>query len=341
MTEQTSHQTSPRSFRGAGGLGLAAAATLFLAAPFTTLRLGEAERRAAEQSESDVDRGLRNQSAIAVILGEFRVNASDLIFIKTERYLHSGVAYEPHLDMVEMEKSGTIKALSSDEKKPVEKKPESPSHAHDHSHDQHGHDHDEEVVSVIKPPEEDFRGFVGHLEREVKPWLPPGSPDRHTSGTELLPWYRLATLTNPRNERAYMVGAWWLKGLDSDEQTEEAIRFLDEGVVNNPQSFQLYMMRGSLERQLGREETACRDFLKAAELAAEIRPPGGEVSPEWTLHQEEQSIGALSMSVLCTRDVQSPQAALDLVERLGRKMNGVPPVLERLKVDLELNARNP
>lgn len=317
---------------------LLAATVLFLAVPLSTLRPGEAERQVAALSEENSGRReLRNQTAFAVILGEFRTDLSDLIFIKTERYLHNGVAYEPHLDMTEMEK-GNIQA----EKAPGQQAAPAQEEESGHDHSSHaGHDHSshgaEDLKTVIKSEDDDFRGFVGRLEREVKPWLPPGSPDEHTSGTELLPWYRLATLGNPHNERAYMVAAWWLKSLQTDDQAEEAIRFIDEGIANNPRSFQLHLMRGYVLRQLEREDEALKSFLAAAELVAKVRPPEGKVGPDWSDHLEEQASAAITMAALGTRDSSGFKAGFELLSRLEKEMGSLPGLPARLKSDFSIN----
>ncbi len=300
---------------------------LFAIVPVTTLSSGESERLTAARIDDAEQRELRNQSAVAVILGEFRASFSDLIFIKTERYLHNGVAYMPHMDLNEMAKSGTIQS----------QKEASDGTKSDSGHDHTGHDHDhgEDLVSVIKPKDQDFRGFVGRLEREVKPWLPPGAPHRHTSGTELLPWYRLATLSNPHNERAYTIGAWWLKAMRSDQQLEEALRFMNEGVSNNPRSFSLYLMRGYLLRQLDRDEEALADFRKAAELAIAKRPPDGAISEQWTDHMDDEANAAMTMTILMIRDQKSPQHALNLVLQYEARMGTLSLPVGRIKSDLE------
>src|SRR5690606_41174555 len=96
---------------------------------------------------------------------------------------------------------------------------------HDHAEDDHTN-----VNAVIRTANKDFRGFIGKMERQVKPWRDPSKPHQHTAGTELLPWYRLATYSDPHNVRNYMVGAWWLKSLKTPEQEAEALRFLEEGI---------------------------------------------------------------------------------------------------------------
>ena len=53
-----------------------------------------------------------NQSSLAKILGEFRTGMSDMLFIKTERYLHSGVGYVPHLEEKLLTVEGTAEGVA-------------------------------------------------------------------------------------------------------------------------------------------------------------------------------------------------------------------------------------
>lgn len=450
-------------------------------------------------SRDRADTEARNSNAIAMILGEFRSNMSDLIFIKTERYLHAGVGYAPHIDMSRLASTGEVAARSD---KGATKPPED-AHDHDHDHD-HGHEHDdlpndqagEEVpgheghdhtpvhggqffmsndyyhhvegvlvsptlfrlfiyddrratldpsafparIELLRPavnpddppiveplplgPEEggralvarlpeglafpvefdafvefpkadtlftfhfdaltpngtstdpvpehqrrddhvhddhvhddhahedhdhdhahahdhdhdhagegklltiiptarqDFRGFVGWLERNVKPWRDPSEPDEHGSGDEILPWYRVMTFADPHNVRGYLIGAWWLKAIRSGEKAEEALAFLEEGIRNNPDAFQLHLHKGYLLNQKFGNLAAARPvFRRAAELAMKARPDDPEPgSLEWTSYDEDDAGGAFRMAVLSEKEVGNHAEALRLARRYLAKL---------------------
>lgn len=404
----------------------------------------------------------RNTSALATILGEFRASTADMIFIKTERYLDSGVGYAPHLDMAAMSGSGQIQtksgapaALAAAAPNPPHGQPGhrhdhgdednagttetaattgtahapnpphgQPGHRHDHGdeddaetttttpveaatdanpphgqpghrHEEgddapgheghghkhahaHGHSHGDETedapttgpdtaerviaraegrlasgemkeTAAIKPGEtltedhggdppatlirtrdRDFRGFIGELERRVKPWRDPSDPHKHTAGTELLPWYRLATLTDPHNVRCYMIGAWWLKNLPKGPQPEEALAFLEEGIANNPQAFQLPLMQSYLHSQLKRPEKAMEKALRAAALALAKRPPWGADAPGWNHYTEDDATGAVTMAIVLTRDTKGEAAGKELAARFDREAGGTMPIAKRL-----------
>jgi hypothetical protein len=301
----------------------------------------------ASRADSPDAQRKRNSSSVAVILGEFRANLSDLLFMKTERYLDSGIAYLPHIDSDSIATSGKIDGTETTgtgaapltaadttqalmDRLATSKMQESASGQACAEHGEH-HDHDHEgiVETIIRTPERDFRGFIGNLERNVKPWRDPRLPHQHTGGTELLPWYRLATLANPNNVRAYMIGAWWLKTVHTREQRLEALKFLDEGIRNNPRAFQLHLMRGYVLRQLEKEVEALFAFRKAASLVILDRPPDGEPGPDWTVYMEDDAVAACTMSVLMERDLNGTEPARHLLEDYRKKLLNMP-VLERL-----------
>lgn len=280
---------------------------------------------------AEAQREARNQSAFALMLGEFRASLSDLIFIKTERYLDRGVGYEPHVDTHAMA-SGDSHGHGHHH------------HAHGHHHDHdHDHDHDHGVVrTLIKTADEDFRGFIGHLERSVKPWRSPDAPHDHADNeemSEVLPWYRLATLSNPSDVRSYYIGAYWLKTLNDDNQRREAVRFLGEGISANPTAYELYLMRGMILNDLERSDDAREDFGRAAELGIKRRPPGGaseQETPEWDTTNDELLVTAIGLHVMMTRDQDSTASAQQVLSGYQRAIPDEP-ALRRMDANLRRN----
>lgn len=271
---------------------------------------------------AEAQREARNHSAFALMLGEFRASLSDLIFIKTERYLDRGVGYEPHVD---------THAMASED-----------SHDHGHHHD-HDNDHDHGVVrTLIKTADEDFRGFIGHLERAVKPWRSPDAPHDHADNeemSEVLPWYRLATLSNPADVRSYYIGAYWLKTLNNDNKRREAVRFLGEGIAANPTAYELYLMRGMILNDLERIDEARADFGQASELGIKRRPRGGaseQETPEWDTTNDELLVTAIGLHVMMIRDQESTASAQEILSRYQQAMPDEP-ALQRMAENLRRN----
>jgi len=257
------------------------------------------------RSRDEQSRERRNRSALAAMMGEFRTSVSDILFIKTERYMHGGVAYR-HDAAAPAHGAQELAAAMEGEA----------AHEDEHGHDDHGEEHDfvcgsQGAETVVPRAEKDFRGWIGDLYREVKPWRDPSKPHLHTDGRELLPWFRLMTLSDPHYVQGYLAGGFWLQKQEGDA----AMEFIEEGLKNNPAAFQLYFSRGLLRMKrahapaAGPLEEADRllfsaareDFLRAAELGLAQRPRDGQEgasSPDWRTYQENDLQAACRMAIL-------------------------------------------
>ncbi|MDF3129694.1 hypothetical protein P0Y35_10855 [Kiritimatiellaeota bacterium B1221] len=236
---------------------------------------------------------IRNASAIGRMLGEFRTSMSDMIMLKTEAYLHGGVQYVVHgIDP----ESGTCD----------------------------GH----QAESLIPSPKSDYRGWIGKMEREIKPWYPEGKHAAHSDGRQLLPWFRLATLSDHTHLHAYTSGGYWL----FQHNYEESIAYLEEGLVHNPDAFQLYLTLGQVRlKQLRKEIPNLFDptdqeieqlmavqkiYLKAAELALAQRPDHHDHTHSgWGHTDEVDAWTAFRMSVILEQTYGSPEEAYRLAGR--------------------------
>jgi len=305
--------------RSLSRIGIAVAVGLFLLVPLWAGRL-RPDRYQGGRSRDVRDRAVRNSSAVATMLGEIRTSMSDVLFIKTERYLHSGVSYVPHMEE-------QMLAVTSETKEMDEHQQEVAEGEVEEEHEPYG---EHVAKTVIQPKEEDFRGFIGDLHRKVKPWHKPGDPHQHTDGTELLPWYRITTLADPHNVRGYTIGGWWLKYKNVDE----AIRFVQEGVRNNPEAFKLHYMLGQVYFHKGRQlvragkpesDPGVRDcfekcrvaYHKAADLTLIQRPPAGPEDPErpdWTIYVETDARAALRLAVFTEQYYGQPEDALGMAK---------------------------
>ncbi len=331
-----------------------AIAVLFLASPLVTRNLtpndyeGGYSRDSAQLEE-------RNSSAFAMLLGEFRTSMADMMFIKTERYLHSGVGYSSKSIVDPTAHTGENASGDSGH----------------HEHDGHDHgaeldpddpmsapslkftsemeahqaivaaggvealDDDAGTPTLIRDAANDFRGFIGDLERAVQPYQPAEAQHFHTDGAELLPWYRLATLTDPKNVRAYMVGAWWLSGVDGGEKTEEAIAFLDEGIRHNPRAYQLPMMKGTMLHRVDRKQESLASYTAAAELVLQVRPREPEKEPWWTEYMEDDARAAVRLAVMQERDAGDWDKALEMANRYNAIFDGGDAILGRVIEELK------
>lgn len=258
---------------------------IIVAAPFVR-EFVHAQKAAVSQSTS-ADLEARNENAFAQIFGEMRATAADLMFIKTERYFHSGVGYKPHMDMNKMATTGE-RAAKQPQREDKEHEGHEDAHqgelpemeaAGHHQHDEHcehGDTHPGGVPTLIRTAADDFRGFLGHLERETQPYRDPRLNHHVTTGDELLPWYRLMTFSDPHNLRGYMIGTMLLM---QAKKTDEALSFIQEGIEknrDNPQGFRLYASLAQVQYRSKRLDDALAAAKKGYALGKEVRPPGGK-----------------------------------------------------------------
>ena len=297
---------------------------------------------------NDQTRRAANSNAFAVVMGEVRATMADLIWVKTERYLHRGVAYGSHVNYEAMARKGEVQtnaphadSTHQDHVGPPREEPDGhedhaehvddddeqthdgpEQHPERHVHDEHcnhgayetrdghdprtcNHDHsvqapddsqEEGMSTVIPEAREDYRGFVGALHRAVQPWQDRDAPHEHTSGEQLLPWYRMLTYSNPGHVRGYMTGAWWLmkRAKDQEGLLGEAEAFIKEGIENNAESFALQLMHGRVLIQREAWDEAIAACERAVELALLVRPRNPSPDSElWSESDEEDFRSAL------------------------------------------------
>lgn len=256
----------------------------------------------------------RNTSAIGRLFGEFRTSMSDIMFLKTERYLHSGVGYQPHI---------TEKDLTSDDDGTVTGKG---------------------IRTLIRVPDEDWRGFIGDLEREIKPWQTPELHMKHQRGLELLPWFRLMTLVNPHRIRGYRIGAFLLMSSGEEDGFIKAREFIEEGIRFNPKNHELqFMMLRTYQQELIQKratqegwkdkdeipllEKALEYAQRGIEFGAESRPEGGWKGKGRPNEMEDSFAACLHYEIFLLRqlgrDAEALESALSSRERFGTD-----PVLE-------------
>lgn len=280
-----------------------------------------------------------NQSSMARILGEFRTGMSDMLFIKTERYLHSGVGYVPHLTEKLLTVEGTEEGVEEhleemDEQDATENDARGHGVEEESEEDKGGEEsddpfhHEEEAETLVPTEQTDYRGWIGRMHREVKPWRDPTKSHRHTDGKELIPWFRMMTLSDPGYVRGYVIGAFWLGQYDWDA----GMKFLDEGLEKNPEAFQLFLSKGFMLMERARKISqsglvtideseqapllleAKESFRRAADLAIIQRPPEPEEGdirdhPDWGRYQEQDAFSATNMAVVFEEKFGDPETA--------------------------------
>ncbi len=159
-----------------------------------------------------------NESIPMTLLGQFRTNLDAYLWLKTEDYLHSGITYRPYTETELASGKQDIEANVG------------------------GFAAHSDGPTLIPPKEKDWRGIFGDLERNIQPYRP--GPAQHGDPQELIPWYRVQTIINPRDVNAYVTCAFFLA--DFAGRPKEALAFLDEGIRNNPNDFEMQEAVGQL-----------------------------------------------------------------------------------------------
>ena len=269
----------------------------FAASPVLSRRLNPQQYEGGRSRNVEA-RANRNASAVGVMLGEVRTAISDIMLIKTERYLHSGIAYVPKTDQGALSVTAAMERMDAHQA-------------------ELGAEHDPGEIdlndagspTVIRGKEADFRGFIGNLHRAVAPYQHASKEHEHTDGRELLPWFRVMTLSDPNFVQGYAMGSWWLKSREPDE----ALAFADEGIRNNPHAFQIYVTKGQIlllkarrqQPDIFHPDEATRAILEQAVDTYHAGAAHAEVawkrladSPSWSDYMADDAAGAMRMSAM-------------------------------------------
>ncbi|MFT5239606.1 MAG: hypothetical protein ACI9OU_000249 [Candidatus Promineifilaceae bacterium] len=165
---------------------------------------------------------------------------------------------------------------------------------------------------------------------------------KHSDGRELLPWFKLLTVSDSHYIRGYTVGEYWLSRYDQGE----AVRFLRDGFTSNPSSFQLHLVLSQILLKV--QQDASNDDVtsigelseihqearvlaeRAAELALRQWTPGNpDGSSAWSYYDKNDALACFYQAVLTEQKYGSPQKAIQKA-RIYLSFVGTNAVLERL-----------
>lgn len=187
------------------------------------------------------EKGVVGKDILYKALGETRKILADSAFMKGDEYLHGGVV-----------------AKDKSKCQEIERMPEHVKDARAYTHRGHPRRERKEGAAVpvwnILP----YLGGVIHISEHV-----------HLHGEEekeLLPWFYYAVRLDPNNVDAYVIGGYWIGSRMN--KPDEAIKFLKEGLANNPDSWRIYAQLGEIyfinkkdyEQVLTNMQKACELF---------------------------------------------------------------------------------
>jgi tetratricopeptide (TPR) repeat protein len=232
----------------AGALGAALLAAALAGSGFLALRI-EPQVSVSTGLSASMQENIE-KSASASLFGQFRSSMADFLWLKVDKYTHSGVDLR---GLTEQEKanSSADKVASGDGGK-----------------ENGNREHRGDETTVIPSADNDWRGFYGNLEREVQPYQ---GMDKHShrDPKESLPLFRLMTWSNPHFISGYTVGAAMIAR--DRTKLDDAIAFLKEGLTNNPDSIEIASDLGAILTTRKREYTQAMPYLMQAIRSGQIR----------------------------------------------------------------------
>ena len=182
-----------------------------------------------------------DKDVLSRVFGELRTYLSSASYINADIYFHGGL-YDFHEDC-SLFAPGHISSHPEKE---------------DYTHDGHVHGH--------HPQKETLNPLLKIADKIST------TEHRHISGNEekeLLPWMLYSVKLNPKNEKAYVIGGYWL-GMRLNK-IDEAINFLHDGIKNNPESWDISLMLGEIYLIRLKDYQDARIYLEKARDLAESK----------------------------------------------------------------------
>jgi len=191
-----------------------------------------------------------DKSAAASLFGQFRSSIADFLWLQVDKYMHNGIELRG-LTPREKQRNVTLVRTNASEIALGAKQ------------------HAQETTDV-PAAKDDWRGVLGDVEREVQPYKDM-SDHTHRDPKEALPLFRLMTRSNPHFIPGYVTGATMIARDRS--KYDEAMAFLREGEVNNPESIEIKAEIGRVyDTKLRQYEKAPPTLIEAISLASKRDP---------------------------------------------------------------------
>jgi tetratricopeptide (TPR) repeat protein len=182
---------------------------------------------------------------MGTMFGESRRLFASHFFTRSDVYFHSGY-YPSIFDRADAKKENHL-AESAGAKETAHDEHEEAEHVHD-DHCEHGEEH-----GFLGKPKDPMDAFTRHFFVSAHTHL----TEKGTNAPkEILPWIRLAAQLDPQKVESYVVGAFWLRQLNKNDEAEQ---FLREGLRHNPRNFEIML-------ELGRSYFEREDYIRARNI---------------------------------------------------------------------------
>ena len=150
--------------------------------------------------------------------------------------------------------------------------------------------------------------------------------------TEILPWLKLAAELDPQKIETYTVAAYWLRDLGKNKEAE---RFLREGFLNNPDSYDILFELGRLYYESNHDAPRARKIWELAlrrwsEQEAAGKHPDLLKLSEIAVHlahleeNESNLVRAIQLLELAQKGSPQPKALQKQIDELKQKLAAQP-----------------
>ena len=185
----------------------------------------------------------------------------------------------------------------------------------------------EKQMNFLGPPRDWIERFGRHFIITAHTHLE-GNKER-----EILPWLKLSAELDPQKVETYTVAAYWLRNMG---KVKEAERFLREGFLNNPDSYEILLELGRLYYENNHDPARARKIWDLAlrrwsEQAAANKDPDLLTLDQiaGNLARLEEAEGnfarAIQLLELCKKASPHPEALQKQIDELNRKLAAPPP----------------
>lgn len=172
------------------------------------------------------------------IFGGMRSFVADWAFMKAEEYHHRGLPFVLSAAYHEGESSLMAEAGGAET-------------------DEHHHSEGSEKKDI-------FSRIYGTVKVTEDSHLAPAQEK------EVLPWFYTEVTFNPRDIRGYVLGGYWLEKVG---RLEDSMKFLKEGLAENPDSAQIYGSIAELYYRGNKFDEAVFSLEQARALWLKLKPP--------------------------------------------------------------------
>jgi len=290
-------------------------------------------------------------SGLVRLFRGLQLSMADIFYNRSTIYMHSGIRYDKLQEEdilsedINAQHQRDTNAAAADTTASAAAEP-ADDHEHEDEHAAHAPSVGDDLM--IPPPQEDFRGFIGDIERAVKPFpeiitITTGGQEivivnhpEHVKPEEALPWLRLATLLNPEHQQSWVGAAFLLLHQPNADAATRAIALLQQAVRLNPIREGQLFDRHSIYYLLG--HTYLVDANDPARALAVLEPAVERGEKDYALLDEVQQdwlLFAFRDAVMSSRRLGLHEKALDLAKRGVALCPDDEPLLQMMKREQE------